>query len=358
MVELDFSGNVVAMLGPASLSELADHPAGPGIVTLSLTRNRITAVLPGALGPLPNLVTLDLGHNRLSQLAAAMFPAGCALRTVDLRRNRIRTVEAGLPTALAAMTTLRMDGNPAACSLTRSAPRVLACRCPGDPDAAAAAGASSDGVQPGPSRTFCPPEEDRERLGCQVQTSKLGTVIVDCRGLGWDQFPTTAEVPAGVTELLISNNAIKAIGPGALSRFPKLKNLFIDQNEIEHVHPGELSSLVELEMDGNPSTCKWATPRWKGVRCRCTLSELSALSHACGVQWHKSLSCVFRPNPRFARSRLDRVLRPPFFPTVPRPTAALPRPVLVCGCFAQVRLGSRATARSASHSVPPTTRAR
>ena len=294
MVELDFSGNVVAMLGPASLSELADHPAGPGILTLSLAQNRITAVLPGALAPLPNLVTLDLSHNRLGQLAAAMFPAGCAIRSVDLRRNRIRTVEAGLPTALAALTTLRMDGNPAACSLNRSAPvtaspeaprelhrpRALACRCPGDPDDAAA-DANSDGVQPVPSRTFCPPEEDRERSGCQVQTSKLGTVIVDCRGLGYDQFPTTAEVPAGVTELLISNNAIKAIGPGALSRFPKLKNLFIDQNEVEHVDPGELSSLVELEMDGNPSTCKLATPRWKGVRCHCTLS---ALSQACGVQ--------------------------------------------------------------------------
>ncbi|XP_022086573.1 slit homolog 2 protein-like isoform X2 [Acanthaster planci] len=211
---------------------------GTGLLrNLNLEYNQITCIIDGAFRPLRMLERLSLSNNNLTTLSSSSF------------------------THMTYLKTLRLAGNDLYCdcylgwfaSWLRLHPRLaLSTRCSHPRQFR---GLKIPELQVGDFR--CSGEEDHEVMckvkplcpaGCACNSEN----VVDCRGIGLTELPTT--FPDRAVELRLEQNQIRSIPSRAFTQYKKLKRIDLSNNMIETIADDAftgLRSLSSLVLYGN-----------------------------------------------------------------------------------------------------------
>ncbi|XP_063287884.1 leucine-rich repeat-containing protein 26 [Pelobates fuscus] len=83
---------------------------------LDLSSNRLTSITPDVFTPLSRLAKLNLGNNRLSRLPVNILLPLVHLQSLYLYNNALNGLQVEFLTCAPALTELRLDGNPWACT--------------------------------------------------------------------------------------------------------------------------------------------------------------------------------------------------------------------------------------------------
>ncbi|XP_071792808.1 slit homolog 2 protein-like isoform X2 [Asterias amurensis] len=211
---------------------------GAGLLrNLNLDSNQITCIIDGAFRPLRMLETLTLNNNNLTTLSSSSF------------------------THMTYLKTLRLSGNNLYCDCYLSwfaswlglHPRLaLSTRC----------------AHPQQFRGFKIPElqvadfrctgDENHEVMCRVKPLCPGGCtcnsenVVDCRGIGLTELPST--FPDGSVELRLEQNQITKIPSRAFTQYKKLKRIDLSNNQIQTIADDAfagLRSLSSLVLYGN-----------------------------------------------------------------------------------------------------------
>ena len=197
-------------------TDLAHVGLPASIKKVYLDQNFITRIKEFDLAGLVELQQLDLISNHVTDVAPFSFRTNSKLKILDLRDNRLRALPPYAMAGLVTLTDLRITGPSKDVTHLRG---LLA---------------------PLPSNSSSPTAKIRAKLTVSIQDCGLTTL--DKTSFGDQQSPLL------IRYLLLTNNAITAVGPGTFAFMPQLAQLFLDDNMITELAEGVFTGLAELQL--------------------------------------------------------------------------------------------------------------